>query len=123
MWHGSVPKEKSDQYYKYLLNKGIKDYCKVCGNRGIYLLRREEKDISHFYTLTIWNDIEAIKEFAGCDYEKAKYYPEDSLYLTEMEPNVSHFEILEISPAKDLIDQQEQFRYELFHRKPILFYK
>jgi len=27
--------------------------------------------------ITFWENLEAIKNFAGEDYEKAKYYPED----------------------------------------------
>jgi hypothetical protein len=42
----------------------------------------------------LWESIAAIKLFAGDDHEKAKYYPEDKDFLLEMEPTVSHYEIL-----------------------------
>ena len=35
---------------------------------------------------------ESIKQFAGDDYEKAKYYPEDKKYLLEFEDSVIHCE-------------------------------
>lgn len=35
---------------------------------------------------------ESIKKFAGEDYEKAEYYPEDEKYLLEFEPNMIHCE-------------------------------
>jgi len=42
----------------------------------------------------LWESIAAIKQFAGDDYEKARYYPEDKDFLLELEPAVSHYEIL-----------------------------
>ena len=33
---------------------------------------------------------ESIKDFAGDEIEKAKYYNEDKKYLLEFEPNVMH---------------------------------
>ena len=36
--------------------------------------------------------MEAIKKFAGDDYEKARYYPEDEKYLLEFEERVDHYE-------------------------------
>ncbi len=38
--------------------------------------------------------MEAVRNFAGPDLEKAVYYPEDKEYLLEMEPMVSHYEVL-----------------------------
>jgi hypothetical protein len=45
--------------------------------------------------LTFWDDYESIKHFAGDDYQKARYYPEDKDYLLEFEPEVTHFDVLE----------------------------
>ncbi len=123
IWHGSVPTAKSDKYHEYLFKTGLKDYTKINGNMGVYLLKRKEGDLSHFFTLTFWSDTEAIKKFAGNDFERAKYYPDDKLYLTEEEPFVSHYEIVEISPLRNMANPSEKFRLELFQYKPILFYK
>ena len=94
-WHGSVPSAKANNYHQYLLATGLKDYGAVKGNRGVVLSKREEGNITHFQTLTFWNSIDAIKEFAGEDYEKARYYPADKDYLLEFELLVTHFEVLE----------------------------
>jgi heme-degrading monooxygenase HmoA len=95
MWHGKVPAEKTVEYHDYLNATGLKDYGAVAGNKGVFLLKKEEGNITHFYTLTFWDDFEAIKKFAGDDYEKARYYPEDNHFLLEFEPLVNHFEVLE----------------------------
>jgi hypothetical protein len=36
--------------------------------------------------------LESVKRFAGDEYEKAKYYPEDKKYLLEPEEMVEHYE-------------------------------
>lgn len=94
-WHGKVPSGKATAYHQYLLNTGLKDYAAIKGNRGIFLLKKEEGNITHFQTLTFWDGYNAIKEFAGPDYEKARYYPEDKDYLLEFELLVTHYEVLE----------------------------
>ena len=92
-----MPAEKAAAYHQYLLETGLKDSRNTIGNKAVFLLKKEEKDIMHFYTLFFWNDWEAIKEFAGEDVEKARYYPEDKNYLLELESTVTHFEVIEHS--------------------------
>lgn len=94
-WHGIVPTEKAESYHNYLLKTGLKEYALVEGNRGVFLFKRKEGDITHFDTLTFWENIPAIKRFAGEDYEKAKYYPKDKDYLLEFEEKVTHYTVLE----------------------------
>lgn len=65
-------------------------------NHGIFLFKKEEGNIVHFYTLALWNGWEDIKKFAGTDFEKAQYYPEDKDFLLELEPNITHWTVLEI---------------------------
>jgi heme-degrading monooxygenase HmoA len=40
-----------------------------------------------------WDSLEAIKAFAGPNYEKAVYYSEDQKFLLAMEPRVRHYEV------------------------------
>lgn len=95
MWHGMVPRTKSKAYHRFLLQTGLHDYGQTKGNRGVFLLKRDENEVTHIYTLTFWDDYESIKLFAGDDYEKARYYSGDKDYLLEFEPLVSHFDVLE----------------------------
>jgi hypothetical protein len=45
--------------------------------------------------LTLWEDEAAIRRFAGDDLLRAKYYDFDPDYLLEMEPEVTHFGVVE----------------------------
>jgi len=93
-WHGITPASKADEYVDYLNQTGVPEYRATPGNLGVYVLRRLEGDKAHFLLLTLWESEEAIKRFAGADMEKAKYYPEDEQFLLELEPNVTHYEVI-----------------------------
>ena len=92
-WHGVTLSSKADQYLDYLNKTGIPDYRATEGNQGVYVLRRIEGDRAHFLLLTLWESLDAIKRFAGPEYEKARYYPEDDEYLLERESAVDHYEV------------------------------
>ena len=93
-WHGRVPAAKADAYHQYLLRTGVTDYADTPGNHGVHVLRRVEGEVAHFLLITYWDSVDAIKRFAGEDYERARYYPEDDDYLLEREPYVRHAEVL-----------------------------
>ena len=44
--------------------------------------------------VTFWDSIDAVRRFAGDDYELARYYPRDDEYLLERERNVVHYEVV-----------------------------
>lgn len=93
IWHGVTPASRADDYLRFLEVRAIPDYRSTPGNVAVSILRRIEGDVAHFLTLTHWESLEAIAAFAGADVERAKYYPEDSEFLLELEPTVQHFEV------------------------------
>jgi len=92
IWHGKTKKQYADEYLEYLTETGMQDYRNTSGNLSAKILRRIENNICHFWTVTEWENIESIKEFAGENYEKARYYPDDKKYLIEFEEQVIHCE-------------------------------
>ena len=94
IWHGRVPTSKAEAYTKFLNERAIPDYQSVNGNLGVYILRRREGDVTHFLTLSFWDSLDSIREFAGEDVEAAKYYDEDKDFLLEFEPRVVHYEVV-----------------------------
>ena len=95
IWRGVTRVADKDAYYDYLLKTGIPEYKEIQGNRGVRVLRRVQGDTVEFLLITLWDSWDAIKAFAGEDYEKAVYYPEDQKFLLELEPHVTHYELLE----------------------------
>ena len=93
IWHGRVPTSKAKQYRDFVNARAIPDYKSVKGNLDVYILEREEGKITHFITLTFWENYEVIKSFAGDDIETPKYYPEDKDFLLEFEEKVVHYKV------------------------------
>ena len=93
-WHGVVPAEKADAYHEYLLRTGVPDYEATPGNRGVHVLRRIDRARAHFLLVSFWESLDHIRAFAGDDVEVARYYPEDAEFLIELEPRVTHYEVL-----------------------------
>ena len=95
LWHGAVPAAKGDDYAAYLRRTGVTECRATPGNHGVEVLRRTVGDETHFLFISFWDSMDAIRTFAGDDVERAHYYPEDRDYLLELEPNVTHYEVLE----------------------------
>ena len=95
IWHGRTKAEHADEYLRFLIDTGVPDYKRIPGNLGVEIWREIEGNVCHFWTVTKWESLDSIKQFAGEDYTKAKYYPEDEKYLIEFEPNVRHCETFE----------------------------
>ena len=74
-------------------SEAIPDYKKFKGFKKLTFLRRIEENIAHFTLITFWENLEVIKNFAGDDFEKAKYYPKDEEFLLGFEEYVTHYEV------------------------------
>ena len=94
-WHGRVPADKADEYLLLMRQVGLADYRSTQGNRGAWCLHRREGAVVHVEMFTLWEDMDAIRRFAGDELTKAKYYDFDPDYLLELEPEVTHFEAVE----------------------------
>jgi heme-degrading monooxygenase HmoA len=94
MWHGRVATSKAQAYREFLRRRAIPDYRAVPGNISVHILERREGKVTHFITMTFWENLSVIRGFAGDDVERAKYYPEDTDFLLELEPTVVHYEVV-----------------------------
>jgi heme-degrading monooxygenase HmoA len=92
IWHGRTSPESSEGYLRFLLQDGTKEYLQTKGNLSVKVWQCKEADCCHFWTVSEWIDIDSIKAFAGEDYEKAKYYPQDDGFLLEFEEKVIHYD-------------------------------
>lgn len=85
-----------DGYGRYLADsdRGVRDYQRLPGNRGVCLLKRAQGDRVHFLLISFWDSREAIEGYAGPDIDRARYFPYDRECLLDPEPNVEHYEVL-----------------------------
>ena len=93
IWHGTTKIEDYEEYTDFMKSEAIPDYERTDGFVRLTFLRTIKDNVGHFTLITFWENIDAIKNFAGEDFEKAKYYPKDSKYLLEFEENVTHHEV------------------------------
>ena len=76
IWHGWTTKENAEVYEELLKSEVFPsiEVKKVKGYRKISLLRRELQNETEFITIMLFDNLDAVKEFAGNDYEKS-YVP------------------------------------------------
>ena len=94
IWRGRTRASVADEYTSYLYEEGVRAIAKVPGNRGVQMLREVGDDFADFQVLSYWDSLEAIKRFAGDDYEKVRHLPDDPKYMTGAAPTVRHFEVV-----------------------------
>ncbi|HEU5260330.1 MAG TPA: antibiotic biosynthesis monooxygenase [Gemmatimonadales bacterium] len=94
VWHGATPAVKADAYADYLRKTGVRDCRATPGNRGVQVMRRAMGEEAHFLFISFWDSMDSIRAFAGTGVDQARYYPEDPAYLLELEPTVTHYEVL-----------------------------
>src|SRR3954454_12425064 len=95
IWKGTVRRADADEYAAYIGETGFAAYGETAGNRGAWMLRRDEGDRTTFQTWSLWEDEEAIRAFAGDDIEAAVYYPEDERYLVDQDATVTHYDVVD----------------------------
>lgn len=93
IWHGVTAVKDYEAYTNILKEIAIPDYSQTPGFKGLSFLRNIQGAGAHFTLITYWESIDAIKNFAGSDFEKAKYYPIDKDYLLAFEETVQHYEV------------------------------
>jgi heme-degrading monooxygenase HmoA len=93
IWTGSVRRGDADAYAEYVRRTGIAGYESTPGNRGAWMLRRDLGDETEFVTFTLWESLDAVKAFAGDDYETAVFYPEDERFLVRRDDKAAHYEV------------------------------
>ena len=95
IWHGYTDHENAPAY-EALLNEEIFVAIKgreIPGFRGIRLLRRGLAAEVEFVTIMEFDDLEAVRVFAGEDYETAVVPPKARALLSRFDARSQHYEI------------------------------
>ena len=100
-WRGAVKPSDAEAYAAYIDETGMKAYASTPGNRGAWMLQRPVGELTEFITFSLWDSNDAIKAFAGEDYETAVFYPEDDRFLIERDLTSAHYEVHTALPSGD----------------------
>src|SRR4051794_14030855 len=95
VWSGAVRTSDADEYGDYIRETGFGAYGQTPGNRGAWLLRRDDDGTTEFITLSLWESVTAIRAFAGDDIDAAVLYPEDERYLIGGTMRTAHYEVVD----------------------------
>ncbi|RJE71948.1 antibiotic biosynthesis monooxygenase [Reichenbachiella sp. MSK19-1] len=93
IWKGKTKVEDLEAYSAFMKARAIPDYKQTDGFIKLTFLRRIDDTHAYFRLVTYWENLDVIKNFAGEDPEKAKYYPEDKKYLIDFPDTVTHYEV------------------------------
>ena len=63
----------------------------IAGYRGGYVLRNDEPNEVEFVVVNLFDSLDAVKQFAGPDYDTAVFEPEAKLLLQRVEPTATHY--------------------------------
>ncbi len=95
IWHGWTLPANADAYETLLQEEifnGIGNR-RIPGYRGIELLRREVAGEVEFVTVMRFDTIDAVREFAGADYEAAVVPPAARALLSHFDARSQHFDL------------------------------
>jgi heme-degrading monooxygenase HmoA len=97
IWHGWTTPENADAYESLLKSEifhGIEDR-EIEGYRGIHLLRRDHGDEVEFITIMWFENLDAVRTFAGEDYEAAVVPDKARAVLSRFDARSQHYEVKE----------------------------
>lgn len=95
IWHGWTTRGNADKYEAMLKEEifvGIQNR-HIRGFKGIQLLRREVRDEVEFVTIMLFDSLDAVREFAGEDYEMAVVPEKARAVLLHFDERSQHYEI------------------------------
>jgi hypothetical protein len=92
-WRAEVRRALKDEYVQYVKATGLAAYLRTPGNLGASVAVRDlNSERSEIVTLSWWSDTEVIKAFAGADYARSRYLPEDDRFLLTRPEHVHHYQ-------------------------------
>jgi antibiotic biosynthesis monooxygenase (ABM) superfamily enzyme len=101
IWHGWTTPTDAEAYEALLKSEilvGIQNR-RIAGYRGIQLLRRNLGDEVEFVTIMWFDSIDAVRVFAGEEYEKAVVPQNARLLLSRFDERSQHYEVKAEIPA------------------------
>jgi heme-degrading monooxygenase HmoA len=93
VWKGWTKTENAGAYEKLLREVVYPALKTIEGYIGGYILRHDNKEESEFVTINLFESMEAVKKFAGSDYDIPVFEPEARRLLSKVEPVARHYDV------------------------------
>jgi len=92
-WRGWTSLENADAYEHLLKDTVLPGLKSIEGYRGGYVLRLNGAQETEFVVVNFFDSVDAVKQFAGPEYEVAVFEPEARRLLSKVEPVARHYEV------------------------------
>lgn len=92
MWRGWARSTEADRYEEHYRSEVLSTLRQVPGFQGARLLRRTVGGETEFVSLTFFDGLDAVRGFAGSDYETAVVAEEARKVLVRFDAHVCHYE-------------------------------
>ena len=101
IWRGWAPAATADDYQRHYKTEVSEHLRLVSGFRGARLLRQEDDQKVMFTSMAFFASLDAVRGFAGDDYEVAVVEEAARQALSHWDERVSHHEVVAVlgSPA------------------------
>jgi len=101
IWHGYTTPGNADTYETLLRTEILPEISRkeIAGYRGAHLFRRDSGAEVEFMTLLWFDSLEAVRAFAGEDYEVAYVPARARAVLSHFDARSQHYEIVETPDA------------------------
>ena len=96
IWHGWTTESNAGAYEALLKSEifgGIQDR-RIAGYRGIQLLRRKAGAEVEFVTIMWFDSLDAVRTFAGEDFEAAVVPPKARALLAHFDARSLHYDVM-----------------------------
>jgi heme-degrading monooxygenase HmoA len=92
LWRGWTTRANADAYENLLRQEILPGIHRVRGFKGAQLLRRDNQEEVEFVTITLFDSLAAVREFAGEDYEVAVVPAHARKLLAHFDARSAHYE-------------------------------
>ena len=92
-WRGWTKLEDADSYERLLKKRVLPELKAIEGYQGGYIFRKDGPREVEFVVVNLFESLEAVKRFAGPDYNVAVFEPEARKLLSKIEPVATHYEV------------------------------
>ena len=92
IWHGWTTHDDAGAYIGFVRDDVFPEIEQMEGARGAYLARRDDGSEVEFVALTLWDSLEAVRAFAGEEYERSVVPPRGRELLSRFDERSAHYE-------------------------------
>jgi heme-degrading monooxygenase HmoA len=93
-WTAKATSSQAPAYADHLKNFVLPAVRKIDGYAGAMLLERQAEGAVEIIVITCWRSLDAIREFAGAEFEEAVVADEAAALLTSFDRRVRHYELV-----------------------------